>query len=72
VLNKFVLLFIRAYQKVVSPYVAPRCRYFPTCSSYALASFERFSFLKALLLSSRRILSCHPLGGYGHDPVPKK
>lgn len=61
---------IRAYQYVISPYLAPGCRYSPTCSEYSIEAFQRFGFFRGLILSVRRILSCHPWHHGGHDPVP--
>jgi putative membrane protein insertion efficiency factor len=64
------ILFIRAYQTLISPYLPPSCRFSPTCSDYALEAFQRFGFIRGLILSVRRILSCHPWHCGGHDPVP--
>jgi len=63
ILVKIITLIIRAYQYVISPYLAPSCRYSPTC-------FQRFGFIRGLILSVRRIFSCHPWHCGGHDPVP--
>ncbi len=67
---KIITLFIRAYQYLISPYLAPSCRYHPTCSEYAIEAFQRFGFIRGLILSVRRIVSCHPWHSGGHDPVP--
>lgn len=58
------------YQKVISPYSPMSCRYSPTCSKYSLLCFKKHNVLKALFLTIKRIISCHPWGGHGHDPVP--
>lgn len=65
----FVLL-IRIYQLMISPMFPSVCRYTPTCSSYALQSFRKHGPIKGFYLSAKRILSCHPWGGSGYDPVP--
>lgn len=70
IIVKPVIFIIRAYQYVISPYMAPSCRYSPTCSEYAIESFQRFGFMRGLYLSVRRIFSCHPWHDGGHDPVP--
>jgi len=66
----FVFL-IRLYQFVISPYLGSNCRYTPTCSQYAIECYKRFNLYKATKYTVRRILSCHPKGGQGYDPVPK-
>jgi putative membrane protein insertion efficiency factor len=67
---------IRFYQLVLSPMkyalFGPNsgCRYRPTCSSYSIECFQTLSLGKAFYYSGKRILSCHPWGGSGYDPVP--
>ena len=61
---------VRAYRLVLSPWVGHGCRYQPTCSVYALEALERHGALRGGWLAARRILSCHPWGGHGYDPVP--
>ncbi len=61
---------VRAYRLVLSPWVGHGCRYQPTCSAYALEALEKHGGLKGSYLATKRILSCHPLGGSGYDPVP--
>ncbi|HEB55098.1 MAG TPA: membrane protein insertion efficiency factor YidD [Gammaproteobacteria bacterium] len=70
-MRKIVIVFIRAYQYLLSPFMAPSCRYTPTCSEYAIESFQRFGFFRGLVLSVRRIFSCHPWHHGGYDPVPE-
>ncbi|MBQ9281470.1 MAG: membrane protein insertion efficiency factor YidD [Treponema sp.] len=67
----FILcLPIRFYRKFISPLKVPCCRFYPTCSAYALESFEKHGALKGIYLSSRRILKCNPFHSGGYDPVP--
>lgn len=66
------ILIIKIYQFFISPILKTNCRYLPTCSEYALLSLKEFGIIKGLYLASKRIFSCHPYGGEGHDPVPKK
>jgi len=68
-ISPFVLL-IRFYQKCISPYKTPCCRFTPTCSQYALEAFRKHGPFKGLALSVWRILRCNPWGGSGYDPVP--
>lgn len=71
-MKRILRWMIRFYQLVISPSIPPRCRYYPTCSSYALDAIALHGALRGSLLSMRRIARCHPWGGYGYDPVPAK
>tara|TARA_B100000945_G_C20194490_1_gene508480 strand:- start:203 stop:451 length:249 start_codon:yes stop_codon:yes gene_type:complete len=62
---------IIVYQKACSPLLPPKCRYTPTCSQYALDAIIKHGAYKGGRLTIKRILSCHPWGGSGYDPVPK-
>lgn len=64
------MLLIRGYQVAISPLLPASCRYYPTCSAYALEAFERHGVIKGLKLSVARILRCHPFRPGGFDPVP--
>lgn len=66
------LLLIKFYQLVISPLTPASCRYQPTCSSYAKEALEVHGLFKGGWLAIKRIFSCHPWGGKGFDPVPKK
>jgi putative membrane protein insertion efficiency factor len=61
---------IRAYQLLLSPLLAPACRFDPSCSSYAVEAIERHGLFRGSWLAAARIGRCHPWGGFGHDPVP--
>lgn len=65
----FVLL-VNFYRYCISPLTPPSCRYTPTCSTYALQALRKYGLLKGGYLAAKRILSCHPWGGSGYDPVP--
>ena len=67
----FVLL-VRFYQVAISPYTPSSCRYEPTCSQYTIEALRKRGLITGLWLSLKRIFSCHPWGGSGYDPVPKK
>ena len=67
-----LILIIKLYQWCISPILKTNCRYLPTCSEYILESLKEFGVIKGGLLSLKRISQCHPLGGHGYDPVPKK
>ncbi len=61
---------IKIYQLTISPLLGPQCRYVPTCSQYALEAFKKYGVFKGLWLTIKRVASCNPWGGHGHDPVP--
>ncbi len=62
---------IRGYQLFISPVLPPRCKYYPTCSHYAVEAFEKKGFFKGLALTVWRILRCNPWSRGGFDPVIK-
>ena len=64
------IFLIRIYKGVISPMFPARCRYTPTCSEYGLRAIQKHGPLKGSWLTLKRIGSCHPWGGHGHDPVP--
>ena len=63
---------VRFYQLAISPWLGSNCRYQPTCSSYMIEALKEHGLLKGLWLGTKRIGRCHPWGGHGYDPVPKK
>jgi putative membrane protein insertion efficiency factor len=64
------IALIKLYQWILSPVLGPKCRFTPTCSSYALQAFKKYGVFKGFWLAVKRISRCHPLGGHGYDPVP--
>lgn len=64
------IFFIRIYKVVISPMFPARCRYTPTCSEYGLLAIQKYGPFKGGWLTLKRIGSCHPWGGHGHDPIP--
>ena len=63
-------MIILFYKGAISPLLAPRCRYTPTCSDYGLQALQKHGPFKGGWLTLKRIISCHPFGGHGHDPIP--
>ena len=63
---------VKLYQYLISPMLPGTCRYHPTCSVYAIEALRVHGPIKGLILGTKRILSCHPWGGQGNDPVPPK
>lgn len=65
------LSLIRLYQKHISPCFPARCRYYPTCSAYAIEAIEKYGAAKGLWLALKRFLRCHPFSKHDpYDPVP--
>ena len=62
---------IVAYRRWISPALPARCRFYPSCSSYALEAINRHGALRGTVLAARRLLRCHPFHPGGHDPVPE-
>lgn len=69
-LVKVACLVIKFYQRIIGPFLAPRCRFFPSCSEYAWESFTRFGFASGIFLTIKRLLKCQPFHKGGFDPVP--
>ncbi len=67
-----ILLPIRAYQLLVSPFMLPCCRFAPSCSHYAREAVMLHGACAGGWLALKRLARCHPFGGYGYDPVPEK
>mgnify|MGYP003292674479 CR=1 FL=1 len=67
---KILILFVRFYQLFISPMFGPKCRFYPTCSQYALEAIEKYGVFKGGLLTVWRILRCNPFSKGGYDPVP--
>ncbi len=65
-----VLLALRFYQRVISPWTAPSCRYYPSCSQYAVTAIERHGVARGGWLALRRLARCHPWTPGGVDHVP--
>lgn len=61
---------IHVYRLALSPLLGPRCRFYPSCSAYALEAIERHGALRGLALALRRLARCHPWHPGGYDPVP--
>jgi putative membrane protein insertion efficiency factor len=66
--SRLALVLIKAYQRFVSPWFAPKCRYVPTCSEYAHAAIEAEGVLRGAYKGMKRIFRCAPWGGSGFDP----
>ncbi|HUW78184.1 MAG TPA: membrane protein insertion efficiency factor YidD [Candidatus Nanopelagicaceae bacterium] len=71
ILKRILLLPIEFYQKWISPGLAPRCRYYPSCSSYAVTAISRFGPIRGTGLAVWRLVRCNPWSSGGVDYVPE-
>lgn len=76
-MRQLLIVFVQIYRYTLSPLLSfiggpgSGCRYFPTCSEYALEALRRHGAARGAWLTTRRICRCHPWGGFGFDPVPQ-
>lgn len=69
-MKRLLIALLRGYGRYISPFTAPRCRFFPSCSEYAEEAIRRHGIPRGGWLALRRILRCHPFRPGGYDPVP--
>ena len=72
IFTHILIKLIKIYKYLISPFIGPSCRYLPTCSEYSIEALKTYGFAKGLMLSIKRIISCHPWGNSGFDPVKKE
>jgi uncharacterized protein len=72
ILGNFFVVLVRVYQISISPFLGPCCRFYPTCSEYAIIAVRRYGPLRGAFLGLMRILRCHPFHAGGYDPVKMK
>ena len=72
IFTHILIKLIKIYKYLISPFIGPSCRYLPTCSEYSIEALKTYGFAKGLMLSFKRIMSCHPWGNSGFDPVKKE
>ncbi|HOF15539.1 MAG TPA: membrane protein insertion efficiency factor YidD [Bacteroidales bacterium] len=70
ILSFIFIALIKIYQLLISPLFPPSCRFTPTCSAYGLEAIKKYGPFKGGWLALKRILSCHPWGKSGYDPLP--
>lgn len=68
-MKTLAMILVRIYRKIISPIIAPRCIFYPTCSEYSLEALEKYGFIKGSYKSIKRILRCHPFNSGGYDPL---
>ena len=72
IINWIFIIPVKIYQWIISPIFPQTCRFDPTCSNYMIEAIKVWGPIRGMYLGFRRIGKCHPWGGQGHDPVPKK
>ena len=72
IFTQLLIKLIKTYKYIISPLIGPSCRYLPTCSEYSIEALKTYGFIKGFSLSLKRIMSCHPWGNSGFDPVKKE
>lgn len=70
-MRKVLIILVKGYRLLLSPFIGRHCRFEPTCSCYAIDALERHGSLRGSWLTIRRILRCHPFSPGGYDPVPE-
>ena len=68
-MKKILIAVIKFYRRVISPLKRPCCRFYPTCSQYALTAIEKYGALRGGFMAAKRILRCNPFCKGGYDPV---
>lgn len=69
-MSRLLILCVRFYQIFISPLKPPTCRFYPTCSAYAIEAIQKKGPVKGTWLAMKRIAKCHPFHPGGYDPVP--
>jgi len=69
-LNRPMILLVRGYQLLISPFLGNNCRYMPSCSAYTIEAMEKWGAWRGLWMGIRRVSRCHPFHEGGYDPVP--
>jgi len=72
IINAIFIFPVKLYQWIISPLFPASCRYNPTCSNYMIQAIREWGPFKGMWLGLKRFSSCHPWGGMGDDPVPRK
>ncbi|MDE6833570.1 MAG: membrane protein insertion efficiency factor YidD [Ruminococcus sp.] len=71
-MKHLLIMLVKFYRKFISPLFPPCCKYYPTCSTYALTAIERFGAFRGILLTAWRLIRCNPWSMGGIDYVPEK
>ena len=66
-----LISILKAYQYLISPLLGQRCRFYPSCSSYAIAAIENHGIIRGIFFAVKRLVKCQPWHSGGYDPIPK-
>ena len=69
-IKRILFVILKLYQKAISPHFIPCCRFYPTCSEYAVQALDQFGVCRAIFLIGKRLLRCHPFAKGGVDFIP--
>jgi len=69
VIKKILITLIKLYKKFISPLLGKRCRFYPSCSTYALEAISKYGAIRGSYMAIKRIMRCHPFNPGGYDPV---
>ncbi len=69
--KSILIVVIKIYQQVISPWLGDRCRFYPSCSHYTVQAIRQRGVWRGCFLGGRRLLRCHPFNPGGYDPVPE-
>jgi uncharacterized protein len=71
-IKKILIGLLAAYRYLISPWLGNRCRFYPSCSAYAQEAIQELGIFKGIILTTWRLLRCHPFHPGGYDPVIHK
>ena len=71
-MRRTAIALLRVYQRTLSPLLGPRCKYYPSCSDYAVQAIGRYGILRGSVLAAWRLLRCNPFSHGGYDPVSEQ
>ena len=69
-MQRLLIALVRGYQQWISRWLPPRCRFYPSCSHYAIEALQKHGAAQGCVLTAKRLCRCHPLNPGGYDPVP--
>ncbi len=71
-IKELLKVILKGYKLFISPLLPPSCRFYPSCSDYAMMSIERYGAARGIVLAIKRVLRCHPFNQGGYDPIPER